>query len=74
MNLFIVLLALTAAFVAAAFQGEIGGLLKTNMHDTLVNRYGNNTHNTTINRVVTEAWDRMQIRVSLSLYNVYSMT
>lgn len=36
------------------------------MEDTLIKRFGNNTHNTTINRVVTEAWDRMQIRVNMT--------
>lgn len=47
---------------------QIGGIVRSNMEDTLVKRYRNNTHNQTLNRVVTEAWDRMQVRVSLSLY------
>ncbi|XP_067934885.1 CD151 antigen-like [Watersipora subatra] len=63
-SLFLVLLALCAAFVAAAFQGEIGSIIKSNMEDTLIKRYRNNTHNNTINDVVTEAWDRMQVRLN----------
>ncbi|KAF6030655.1 hypothetical protein EB796_011062 [Bugula neritina] len=63
-NLVVVILAVIAGCVAAAFHGEIGSIVKSNMNETLITRYRNNTHNTTLNRIVTQAWDRMQVRLN----------
>ncbi|XP_033752832.1 tetraspanin-1-like [Pecten maximus] len=56
----ILIVFLSAAIVAAVFQGELTSSLVTRMQTTLKQSYGNNIYSNADNKRITESWDFTQ--------------